>query len=76
LAKENSIKLEGEVLDSLPNATFKVAVVNEDSKSNHIVLCHLCGKMRQNFIRVVSGDSVEIEISPYDLTKGRIVKRK
>jgi len=72
MAKEECIKTEGKVLESLPNACFKVSLV----ETNHVILCHLCGKMRKNKIRVLPGDEVDVEISTYDLTKGRIVKRK
>jgi len=72
VAKEEVLKADGKVLESLPNANFKVLLI----ESNHTILCHLCGKMRQNFIRVLPGDDVEVEISPYDLSKGRISKRK
>ena len=71
MPKEELIKAEGKVLESLPNACFKVSIL----ESNHVILCHLCGKMRKNFIRVLPGDDVDVEISAYDLTKGRIVKR-
>ena len=71
MAKEDVIKIEGEVVDVLPNATFKVKL---ESGSN--VLGHISGRMRQNDIRILLGDMVEIEMSPYDLTKGRIVRRR
>jgi len=64
------IKLEGEVVELLPSTIFKVKLEN-----GHIVMAHISGKMRINFIKLMPGDKVEIEISPYDLTKGRIVKR-
>lgn len=64
------IKLEGEVVELLPSTIFKVKLEN-----GHIVSAHISGKMRINFIKLMPGDKVEIEISPYDLTKGRIVKR-
>jgi len=64
------IKLEGEVVELLPSTIFKVKLEN-----GHTVLAHISGKMRINFIKLMPGDRVEIEISPYDLTKGRIVKR-
>ena len=62
--------LEGEVVELLPSTIFKVKLEN-----GHIVMAHISGKMRINFIKLMPGDKVEIEISPYDLTKGRIVKR-
>lgn len=72
MPKEELIEAEGKVLESLPNACFRVELVD----NGHILLCHLCGKMRKNFIRVLPGDEVDVEISAYDLTKGRIKKRK
>jgi len=70
MPKEENITIEGVVEDSLPNAQFKVKLEN-----GHVVLAHLCGKMRQNFIKVVVGDAVQMELSPYDLFKGRIMIR-
>jgi translation initiation factor IF-1 len=70
MAKEGGIRLEGEVVDVLPNATFKVQL-----KNGQTVLGYISGKMRQNEIRILDGDKVELEISPYDLSKGRIVRR-
>ncbi len=69
-AKEDSIQLEGQVLEALPNAMFRVKLENE-----HIVLGHISGKMRMHFIRILPGDKVTIEMSPYDLTRGRITYR-
>lgn len=71
MAKEGGIKLEGEVVDVLPNAMFKIKLVNNDTT----ILGYISGKMRQNEIRILDGDRVEIELSPYDLTKGRITRR-
>lgn len=71
MAKEDVIRLQGKVIDVLPNAMFKIKLENESS-----VLGHISGKMRQNDIKILLGDSVEIEMSPYDLSKGRIVRRK
>jgi translation initiation factor IF-1 len=71
MAKEDTIKVEGEVVDVLPNATFKVKLENE-----MIVMSYASGKMRQHEIRILLGDRVEIELTPYDLTKGRIIRRK
>lgn len=65
------IELEGVVTESLPNTTFHVDIGN-----GHIILAHISGKLRMNFIRILPGDSVTLEMSPYDLTKGRIVFRK
>jgi translation initiation factor IF-1 len=70
MAKEDKIQVEGEVIDTLPNAMFKVRLEN-----GHEVLGMLAGKMRMHYIRIVPGDRVTIEISPYDLTKGRITYR-
>jgi translation initiation factor IF-1 len=70
IPKDDMIAVEGTVLDSLPNATFKVKVAE-----GHEVLAHLSGKMRKNFIKVLAGDKVTVELSPYDLTKGRITYR-
>lgn len=71
MAKEDVVKLEGEVVDVLPNAMFRVKL-----ETNNLVLGHISGKMRQNDIKILLGDMVEIEMSPYDLTKGRIVRRR
>jgi translation initiation factor IF-1 len=70
MAKEDIIEMEGEVLENLPNATFKVKLEND-----HVVLCYISGKMRMNYIRILPGDTVTVEISPYDLSKGRITFR-
>jgi len=70
MAKEEPIRVEGVVKESLPNAMFKVELEN-----GHIVLAHVSGKMRMNFIRILPGDKVTLEMSPYDLNKGRIVYR-
>ena len=70
MAKIETIEVEGKVLDSLPNATFKVELAN-----GHEVLAYLSGKIRMNYIRVLPGDRVLVELSPYDLTKGRITYR-
>lgn len=70
MAKDDVIEVEGTVIEKLPNATFKVEI-----EGGHIVLGHISGKLRMNFIRVLPGDKVTIELSPYDLTKGRIIWR-
>jgi translation initiation factor IF-1 len=70
MAKQEGIKIDGEVVDVLPNATFKVKL-----KSGAVILGYISGKMRQNEIRILDGDRVELEVSPYDLTKGRITRR-
>jgi len=70
LAKEESIKIDGSVLETLPNATFRVELEN-----GHKVLAHISGKMRMHFIKILPGDKVTVELSPYDLNRGRIVYR-
>ena len=70
MAIEDIIEMEGEVLENLPNATFKVKLEND-----HVVLGYISGKMRMNYIRILPGDTVTVEISPYDLSKGRITFR-
>jgi translation initiation factor IF-1 len=70
MAKEEAIQVEGKVIEQLPNATFRVEL-----DSGHKVLAHVSGKMRMNFIRILQGDKVTVELSPYDLTKGRIIYR-
>mgnify|MGYP001765208542 CR=1 FL=1 len=70
MPKEEAIRVDGVVLETLPNAMFKVALENK-----HQVLAHVSGKMRKNFIRILPGDRVAVELSPYDLTRGRIVYR-
>jgi translation initiation factor IF-1 len=70
MAKEESIEVEGKVLEPLPNAMFKVELEN-----GHKVLAHISGKMRLHFIRILSGDKVKVQLSPYDLTRGRITYR-
>ena len=71
VAKEEPIRTEGRIVEALPNTQFMVEL-----ESGHRILAHIAGKMRKNFIRIVPGDRVTIEISPYDLTKGRIVYRE
>ncbi|MEJ2165633.1 MAG: translation initiation factor IF-1 [Desulfobacterales bacterium] len=70
MAKEEAIKVEGVVLETLPNAMFKVELENK-----HQVLAHISGKMRMHFIKILPGDKVTVELSPYDLTRGRITYR-
>ena len=70
MAKEEAIEVEGIVKESLPNTMFRVELENK-----HRVLAHISGKMRKNFIRILPGDKVAVELSPYDLTRGRIVYR-
>ena len=71
MAKKDIIELEGVVVDALPNAIFKVRLQNE-----HIITCHISGKLRMNYIRILPGDTVNVELSPYDLERGRITWRK
>jgi translation initiation factor IF-1 len=71
LAKDDVIEVEGTVTDVLPNCVFKVTLAN-----GHIVTAHLSGKLRTNYIRILTGDQVKIELSPYDLNRGRITWRK
>jgi len=70
MSKEGIIEFEGSIIEVLPNQTFKVQLEN-----NHIVICYTGGKMRQFKIRLVAGDKVRIEMTPYDLDKGRIIRR-
>ena len=70
MSKEESIEMEGTVLEPLPNAMFRVELDN-----GHKVLAHISGKMRMHFIRILSGDKVKVQLSPYDLTRGRITYR-
>ena len=67
MSKQQAIEQDGVIVDTLPNAMFKVELEN-----GHVILAHISGKMRQNFIRILLGDRVKVEMSPYDLTKGRI----
>jgi translation initiation factor IF-1 len=71
MAKEEPIKLEGTVVESLPNARFTVELEN-----GHKILGHISGKMRMHYIRILPGDKVMVELSPYDLTRGRIIYRQ
>ncbi|MEP0829459.1 MAG: translation initiation factor IF-1 [Candidatus Zixiibacteriota bacterium] len=70
MAKEDTIQVEGKVLEPLPNAMFKVELDN-----GHVVLAHISGKMRMHFIKILPGDRVTLELSPYDLNRGRIIYR-
>lgn len=70
MAKEDQIEMEGTVVETLPNTMFRVELDNE-----HIVTAHISGKMRKNYIRILTGDRVTVEMTPYDLTKGRITFR-
>ncbi|MFH1199255.1 MAG: translation initiation factor IF-1 [Candidatus Omnitrophota bacterium] len=70
MPKEDLIETEGKIIETLPNAMFRVELEN-----GHVVLAHVSGKMRMNFIRILPGDKVKLELSPYDLTRGRITFR-
>lgn len=70
MAKDDMIEVEGVVVESLPNTTFRVDIGN-----GHIILAHISGKLRMNFIRILPGDKVTVQMSPYDLTRGRITWR-
>jgi translation initiation factor IF-1 len=70
MAKEETITVEGKVIETLPNAMFKVELDN-----GHVVLAHISGKMRMHFIKILPGDKVTLELSPYDLSRGRITYR-
>ena len=71
MSKSDAIEVEGTVIENLPNAMFKVELEN-----GHVVLAHISGKMRMHYIRILPGDKVTVELSPYDLTRGRITYRK
>ena len=71
MAKEDLIEMDGEVIETIPNTTFKVKLENE-----HVVIADISGRMRKNYIRILTGDKVKLEITPYDLSKGRIVFRE
>lgn len=70
MAKQDTIKVDGIITEILPNTTFKVKLEN-----GHVILAHISGKMRMNYIKILQGDKVTVELSPYDLTKGRITYR-
>jgi len=70
MAKEDCIEMEGSVIDTLPNTMFRVQLEN-----GHVVTAHISGKMRKNYIRILTGDKVTVELTPYDLSKGRITYR-
>ncbi len=71
MAKEDLIEMEGTVVDTLPNTMFRVELDN-----GHVVTAHISGKMRKHYIRILTGDRVTVQLTPYDLTKGRITYRK
>lgn len=70
MAKEDHIEMSGTIIDTLPNTMFRVELEN-----GHIIIAHISGRMRKNYIRILTGDKVKIELTPYDLTKGRIIFR-
>lgn len=70
MAKEENIEMQGTILETLPNTMFRVQLEN-----GHIVMAHISGKMRKNYIRILTGDKVTVQLTPYDLTKGRITFR-
>ena len=70
MAKEDHIEMEGVVMDTLPNTMFRVKLDN-----GHVVTAHISGRMRKNYIRILTGDKVRVELTPYDLSKGRIIYR-
>jgi len=71
MAKEDVLEMDGEVVDTLPNTTFKVRLEN-----GHVVIAHISGKMRKHYIRILTGDKVKVELTPYDRSKGRITFRE
>jgi len=71
MAKQDLIEMEGVVVETLPNTTFRVKFENE-----HIITAHISGRMRKNYIRILTGDKVKVEMTPYDLSKGRIIFRE
>jgi len=70
MAKSDVIEVDGKIIEALPNATFRVELEN-----GHIILCHIAGKMRMNYIRILPADTVKVELTPYSLDKGRITYR-
>ncbi len=70
MPKEDSIEMEGSIVETLPNTMFRVKLQN-----GHIITAHICGKMRKNYIRLLTGDIVTVALTPYDLSKGRIIYR-
>lgn len=71
MAKEDHIEMQGVVIDSLPNTTFRVKLEN-----GHVITAHISGRMRKHYIRILTGDSVMVELTPYDLSRGRIIYRE
>ncbi|DAB33083.1 MAG: translation initiation factor [Sulfurospirillum sp.] len=73
MAKDDVIEIDGKVVEALPNATFKVEIAQKDK--SHVILCHIAGKMRMHYIKIMPGDMVKVELTPYSLDKGRITYR-
>ncbi len=71
MSKEDQIEMEGKVIETLPNTTFRVELDN-----GHVIIAHISGKMRKHYIRILTGDRVKVDMTPYDLTKGRITCRQ
>lgn len=71
MSKEDQIEMEGKVIETLPNTTFRVELDN-----GHVITAHISGKMRKHYIRILTGDRVKVEMTPYDLSKGRITFRQ
>ncbi len=71
MAKEDQIEMQGKVIETLPNTMFRVELENE-----HVIIAHISGKMRKHYIRILTGDTVTVELTPYDLSKGRITYRE
>ncbi|MCX7110720.1 MAG: translation initiation factor IF-1 [Proteobacteria bacterium] len=71
MSKEDQIEMEGKVIETLPNTTFRVELDN-----GHVIIAHISGKMRKHYIRILTGDRVKVEMTPYDLSKGRITFRQ
>ena len=71
MAKQDLIEMDGEVIETLPNTTFRVKLQND-----HVITAHISGRMRKNYIRILTGDRVKVEITPYDLSKGRFIFRE
>jgi translation initiation factor IF-1 len=71
MVKEDKILVDGKIVEALPNAMFRVEI-----DGGHIILAHICGKMRMNYIKILPGDKVKVELSPYDLKRGRITYRE
>ncbi|MDR2399653.1 MAG: translation initiation factor IF-1 [Endomicrobium sp.] len=72
MAKEEKLIVDGKILEALPNAVFRVELID----GGHVILAHICGKMRMHYIKILPGDKVKVELSPYDLTRGRITYRE